>query len=331
MNAPVTSVAGIDVRTPTAPLTTASRAHLLFQHVRSAANEQLWQAAMGSDAAPGAQDTGTRPADAPDFSGLSELLERVVPDAFPARPIPQPPRTPSGDGPSDAHAHRSEGPAMRTGSSRPFGELIAAAATRTGIPPEALSALIDAEAAKDVNGEWLPYSRNPRSTAAGLGQFLSRTWLGEAQRSGTTLNAIAHAQGWLTDSGRIADSSRSAALAMRYDPRTSIDAIADLATSNIAAMRKAGLTLGDTPRDLAKLIYLTHHLGTSDSIRFLTGRLDPDRAAKLLAAQIGSAAADRRISQAGNSVTAHQRWLLSYLAENIRPERFAVAGRQRTS
>ena len=311
-------VAGADPRSAVSLLTPASRAQLLFQHARSAANEQLWQAAMGSEMDAREPDNGARPAATPDISGLSELLDQVVPDAFP-RAAPAPP---FGQDRPDEHREAPSQARVRPVAPQAYGELISSAASRTGIPAEALATLIDAEAAKGPRGEWLPYSRNPHSSAAGLGQFLSGTWLGEAQREGTTLNALARARGWLTDQGRIAEGARSPLLALRYDPKTAIDAIADLAGSNIAAMRKAGLSLGDGARDLAKLVYLTHHLGVADAVRFLTGGIDPQRAARLLSAQVGSAAAGKRISLAGDSVTAHRQWLLGYLANNIRPERF---------
>ena len=50
---------------------------------------------------------------------------------------------------------------------------------------------------KGKGGRWQVMSRNPRSSAAGLGQFLSGTWIGEAQRKGTYLNEVARTRGWI--------------------------------------------------------------------------------------------------------------------------------------
>ena len=70
------------------------------------------------------------------------------------------------------------------------------------------------------------------------------------------------------------------------------------------------------------MIYLGHHLGRRDAIRFLRGGLVPERARKLLNAQIGTGSASRRIAEAGNAAAAHRVWLLDYVGRNIRPERF---------
>ena len=198
-----------------------------------------------------------------------------------------------------------------------------AAARRTGVPESALAAIVDAEAAKDSSGRWNAFSRNPRSSAAGLGQFLSGTWIGMAQQPGNWLYDTAMQKGWLTESGRVKSSARGSLLALRYDAEASINSIADYARSNIAVIRKAGVAAGEDAQALARLAYLGHHLGPGDAIRYLKGGLGDSRAAHLLKAQIGSAPALDRIARTGDASAAHRDWLDSYIARKIRPDRFA--------
>jgi hypothetical protein len=81
--------------------------------------------------------------------------------------------------------------------------------------------------------------------------------------------------------------------------------------------------IGDEVADVARAAYLGHHLGLGDARRFLAGGLEPDRARKLLGAQVGGTDAERRIAQAGSAVAAHRSWLLDYVGRHVRPDRFA--------
>lgn len=115
---------------------------------------------------------------------------------------------------------RAPATALRLGDNQAYEASLRAAAARTGSTPEALAAVIDAEAAKqtkrvpvlhtdgspllDKHGKpvsrriqvWNPQSHNP-SGAAGLTQFIPGTWLGEAMRRGTFLNEKAIERGWV--------------------------------------------------------------------------------------------------------------------------------------
>ncbi|QCI80046.1 hypothetical protein E6W36_12600 [Hankyongella ginsenosidimutans] len=106
---------------------------------------------------------------------------------------------------------------LSLGSNAGYQPLFEAAGARTGLAPALLAAIVGAEA-ESRNGAWDPNSRNPRSSAAGLTQFLDSTWIGEAQRPGTYLNGVAQANGWLTAQGRIAPQAREALLDLRFDP-----------------------------------------------------------------------------------------------------------------
>lgn len=215
--------------------------------------------------------------------------------------------------------------ALSLGVNQRFSAVIASAAQSSGIPAPALAAIIDAEAARGRDGSWNTLSRNPRSSAAGLGQFLSGTWTDMAQRRGTWLNSVAAARGWLDDAGRVRPAARGALLQMRYDAEASIRTIADFARMNIRQIESSGIPVSDSVTTIARAAYLGHHLGMGDARRFLAGGLPPARARMLLHAQVGTASAERRIAQAGNPTEAHRQWLLAYIDRRIRPERFVLA------
>ena len=205
-----------------------------------------------------------------------------------------------------------------------YAPILTAAAQRVGVPPTALASIVHAEAAKGSDGRWLPYSRNPRSSAAGLGQFLSGTWRGEAEREGTWLNQVARQRGWLGDNGKVKGAHRADLLALRYNPEAAIQATADYAKDNLGALRRAGVAIGEGAQAIAQAAYLGHHLGRGDAIRFLRDGLDPGRARVLLNAQVGAGRAGRRIAESGNAATAHRAWLLDYVGRNVRPDRFSA-------
>lgn len=320
-------------------LNSAQRAEVIYTHARSELTNRLWRAALGGD------DDGAKAAfgerNLPmSLESLLSLLEERPAEVSPrpaqaqaAAPAPEHDRTSpqapvrwegqaSPDGSSASAGARGYGPnAIYAGALR-------SAAARTGLPVAALATIVHAEAAKGSDGRWLPYSRNPRSSAAGLGQFLSGTWRGEAEREGTWLHQIAQQQGWLNERGKVKGEHRAALLALRYDPEASIQATADYARANLDSLRRAGVSIGEGGKPAAQAIaqaaYLGHHLGRGDAIRFLQGGLDPDRARTLLNAQVGSASAGRRIAASGDATAAHRTWLLDYIGRNIRPERFSA-------
>ncbi len=206
---------------------------------------------------------------------------------------------------------------LSLGKNADYQPLFEAAGARTGLAPAMLAAIVGAEA-ESRNGVWDPNSRNPRSTAAGLTQFLESTWIGEAQRSGTYLNGVAQANGWLGTNGRVTAQAREALLNLRFDPRAAIEAGADFARSNLNELQTRGLLRGDEDAQTqARAAYLAHHLGVADAARFLGQGIAPGRAATLLSAQIGGSAAAERISASGNATQAHREWLNDYVSRKI--------------
>ncbi|GLI96282.1 peptidoglycan-binding protein [Sphingobium sp. BS19] len=310
-------------------LAPAQKAAIIYAEAHGEVATRLWRAALGSEASTDTRDTATQISDTPGFNlqALLSLLSShsdvsapqpsaILPQNTIPKPIDLPPAVPVdivGFG-----EVKGLGPNIR------FGDALVAAARRTGIPAAALAAIVDAEAAKGGDGSWKTASRNPRSSAAGLGQFLAGTWQGEAERPGTWLHGIATSHGWIGGDGRILPAARSSLLALRYDAATSIHATADYAQRSVAQLKKAGIPLDENVGTVARAAYLGHHLGAADAIRFLKGGLGSGRAKLLLDAQVGSAAANQRIAQAGDAASAHRSWLLDYVNRHVTPARFAA-------
>ncbi|KMS52652.1 peptidoglycan-binding protein [Novosphingobium barchaimii LL02] len=308
-----------------ANLTAAQKANLIYNEARGQLSGRLWRAALGSaEDDSRAQSVAGQVAVGPagETIGLDRLLAMLDPAAHTVSAASTPVASEAADNPSALSVGDEAVTAMQDGPNARYAGMLDTAAARSGIPASALAAIVDAEAAKGAGGTWQPYSRNPRSSAAGLGQFLSKSWEGEAERAGTWLNTTAQANGWLNTKGQVKSENRSALLALRYDPRASIEAVADYASANVEALRGSGLRIGGEVSEVARAAYLGHHLGLGDARRFLAGGLEPERARRLLNAQVGGADAERRIAKAGSAVTAHRTWLLDYVGRHVRPEKF---------
>ena len=319
------------------------RANLIYAQARAELSNRLWQAALGTGSSgEGERASATALRDGGDtrldtlLAMLTEDMTRGTPKtAVPAEPpkVAVDPDARRGDGEGqEPRAHDDiEPPAGASsaglGVNAGYRPALEAAAQRTGIAAPALAAIINAEAAKGQDGRWLAYSRNPRSSAAGLGQFLSSTWRGEAERPGSWLNQLASARGWLDGRGRVRAEAKSELLALRYNGEASIHATADYARANLDALARAGVRIDGGAERTAQMAYLGHHLGVGDAAKFLKEGLSAGRAQTLLTAQVGGQQARRRIAEAGNAVTAHRQWLLAYVDRNIRPDRFTESQR----
>lgn len=320
----------------------AQKAAVIFAHAHDDVATRLWRAALGGNDSRNddfGDDLGTTwLADNADFS-FDSLLALIMPkaesplvapgalaqtgpvDATVMSPTPTPLESltrPAG------FAQSAAGDLMTgLGPNARFGQTLLAASSRTGVPAAALAAIVDAEAGKAIDGSWMTTSRNPRSSAAGLGQFLGGTWQSEAERAGTWLHETATNLGWIGGDGRVLAQAKSALLALRYDATASINATADYAARSVTQLKKAGIAVGEDLATVARAAYLGHHLGTADAVRFLNGGLDNGRARLLLDAQIGSAAANQRIARSGDAATAHRSWLLDFIDRHVTPARFA--------
>jgi hypothetical protein len=298
----------------------AKRADLIYRSAQADVSSMLWQAALGKENELDAASGDARP----DLSGsnfnslvasLCEGARQPVEGHLQSSALSS---SVTGTADSCTGNLRIEG----LGPNRIFGASITRAAERTGLPAAALASIVDAEAGKRADGCWNAHSRNPRSSAAGLGQFLSSTWEGEAERKGTYLNCVAAKQGWLDAAGHVKDTARSSLLALRYDAGASIEAIADYAAQNVLRLRRSGVKIGDSVSDVAKLAYLGHHLGPADAVKFLHEAIPSHRAQLLLSAQVGTSEANRRIAEAGDAAGAHRVWLNSYVDHRIKPDKY---------
>lgn len=321
-------------------LNAAQKAELIYVQARDEMATRLWRAALGVDDAGPEKGRVDKSLPMSLESLLSLLEERHAAPASrfamaeaerekhpdPSAHDEQRDRRPQGGEPIEGRqaAAPVSADASGYGPNARYVGMLRHASARTGLPAAALATIVHAEAAKGPDGRWLPYSRNPRSSAAGLGQFLSTTWRGEAERKGTWLNAVAQDRGWLTAEGTVKAHDRAELLALRYDPEASIQATADYAAANLHALRQAGVQIGEGTESVARAAYLGHHLGRGDAIRFLKGGLSADRARTLLSAQVGAASANRRIAASDNATAAHRSWLLDYMGRNIKAERFTA-------
>ena len=340
-------------RTELAALTPAKRAQVIFAEAQSALSNRLWRAALG-DGDRNDKDASPLAGGSMKLDSLLELLGNQMPGnvggpgtcacqcagtCHAAKPpIDQRPGDQGrGSGGSRDDASGLEltstpaaavsgrtGGSLALGANARYAPALAAAEARTGLPAATVAAIVNAEAAKTSDGRWNPHSRNPRSSAAGLGQFLSGTWIDLAQTPGTWLNGQAAARGWLDGRGKLSTGHRGELLAMRYDPDASILSVADFAKLNLDRLEKCGVRVRTDAETLAKAAYLSHHLGLGDAQKFLRGGIEAGRARMLLAAQIGASAAEQRIESAGSATDAHRQWLLGYIDRRIRPDQFGA-------
>lgn len=120
-----------------------------------------------------------------------------------------------------------------------------------------------------------PDAKATTSSARGLYQFTSATWLDTVRRHGAE-----HGLAWAADavaSGAAASDPtvRAAILDLRRDPQASALMAGAFAGDN-AARLKAGLGRAATPADL----YMAHFLGSAGALRFLRAKeATPDAAA----------------------------------------------------
>lgn len=196
------------------------------------------------------------------------------------------------------------------------------AAKRCMVAPSALAAVIDAEAAKKPDGGWDPNSANPRSSARGLTQFLSATWLDMACRGGTFLNELARSKGFLDGAGKPLSARLADLLDLRFDAKASIITAADFAKQNLAFLERSGcIAPGCGDDEKARFAYLAHHEGAGGARDFLKGTLAEARAERLLRVNAGSKASSLR-NQHGSWRSAYVAFLNAYIDRKIRPERF---------
>jgi hypothetical protein len=306
---------------------TAATAAAIHRNALGSAQKRLWQAAIGTMA----PDAEAKLPQNPDMEKLDlDALLELAGQATQPRPMAAMLHSPdyrdidlSGMENATPNVAATTLDPARLGANARHAPALESAADRTGIPATALAAIVNAEAAKNSTGQWNVYSRNSRSSAAGLGQFLSRTWEGMAETRGTWLNQTAQAKGWLDRSGQVRTAARAELLQLRYNATASIETTADYARLNLKTLQRSGVPTGEDPSTVARTAYLAHHLGAGDAIKYLKTGLTDERASMLLRAQIGGGRASQAIARSGDASAAHRAWLDNYVGSRVRPERFA--------
>lgn len=256
---------------------------------------------------------------------------------------------------------------LRLGPNNKYRESVIAAGNKSGFRPQAVASVINIESAKlrtviektvkvrgisktikqrVSTGEWDPASKNDKSSAQGMTQFLAGTWLGEATRKGTFISEKSLSNRWAKsdEKGRIVivQTCKQDILDLRLNPEAAIMAAVDYGMLNFKALASYGYDfskLNDGER--AKILYLSHHLGSGDANRYLAGTIIADdsyidatshrprrlsaRGAKtLLTAQVGAQDAKKRSDSNGeNYVKAHRLWLSNLIDTGVNFKNFA--------
>jgi hypothetical protein len=267
--------------------------------------------AMGSIGAPPAQEAASA---TPKPAPVTAPVE-AKPEAKPETKPPVPGQT----------------PCVKLGVNKKFKPAILEASQRTGISPHAISATMDAEAAKlkGGHGEWNPRSYNPDSHAAGMTQFVPRTWTGMATKPGTLLNEVAVDKGFVEQSGKtytVVAGKMDELQELRYDSRLSIVSSAELArTESYPALEKAGfITDATTEDELARLLYIGHHEGISKmgAVQFLKDEYSSAHAEKLLRINTKKQATGLIEDENGDAKAAYKNWLHGYTNKHIVPSKY---------
>jgi hypothetical protein len=185
---------------------------------------------------------------------------------LPEAKAPPPPRVQTTR--AKANPYSSEN--LDLGPNAKYADVINAAGRQSGFPPQAIAALIGAEAAAGAKG-WDPMSYNSKTGASGLAQFKSDTWLGEAARAGSYLNVRARSLGFLDKRGKILPAHQQELLKLRFNPSDAIFTAADHAQYNIQNLRENNLLVDNSATALAKYAYIMHHDGRKGGKLFLRG------------------------------------------------------------
>lgn len=194
---------------------------------------------------------------------------------------------------------------LKLGPNNPYRDWVKQAAKRAGLVPQAVAAVMNAEAAKEKGGKWKADSTSPKSSATGMTQFLDASWIGEAVSSGTYLNDKCTQEGWLsqdekgawrfkkadgtyvtgpglernlrkrvTGARKATDKNLQKLLNLREEPEFAIMAAMDYAKANLNGLRTRGYAIDDlNDTEKARIMYLCHHLGLADAVHFIQNTL----------------------------------------------------------
>lgn len=145
------------------------------------------------------------------------------------------------------------------------------------------------------------------------GKFVTKT----AKRS---LAQVLSSKPYLTARATASDANLQKLLDLRYEPEYAINTAVDYGIENLEALKGFGFKIdGVTDGDKAKLIYLTHHLGSGDAKGFINNTIGNARAKVLLEAQVGTAKSAQYAADNGDSyVKGHRGWLCTFVDNRIK-------------
>lgn len=197
-----------------------------------------------------------------------------------------------------------------------------AAADRHGLTPQALAALVDAEAAKK-KGVWQERSNEgyPKR-AQGLAQFFPAAWKDVFNYSDSLLHA---------DCQKLSETDR---LKKRHEAKYAIDGAAAYATLNLKNFEKrTNYQVAQlSAEDKAKVAYFLHHEGLTGALRLLGfGKaMDNDDVTARLVGQVGEEKASELIDRYdGDAKAAYKNWLFGYTDAKINVNNFIVDDAQK--
>lgn len=195
------------------------------------------------------------------------------------------------------------------------------ASERHGLTPQALAALLDAEAAK-VKGVWQERSNeSDPSLAQGLAQFFEAAWMDVFEDTSSLL---------YTDCQKL---GRSALLKKRLEAKYAIDSAATYAVMNLENFaRRTNYAVDQLPaEDKAKLAYLLHHEGLTGALRLVGIGIpyDDESAKARLQKQLGVKNIKKLKELAeqydNDYVAAYKGWLYAYTDAKINVNNFVVS------
>jgi murein DD-endopeptidase MepM/ murein hydrolase activator NlpD len=145
------------------------------------------------------------------------------------------------------------------------------------------------------------------------GKFVTKT----ARRG---LAQVLSSKPYVTARATASDANLQKLLDLRYEPEYAINTAVDYGIENLEALKSYGFKIdGITDGDKAKLIYLTHHLGSGDAKGFINNTIGNERAKVLLDAQVGAAKSAQYAADNGDSyVKGHRAWLCTFVDNRIK-------------
>ena len=236
-----------------------------------------------------------------------------------------------------------------TPANEKYRKIILDVSKRHDMTPQAMAAVINAEAAQTGDGEWNANSRASTSSAAGLTQFLNDSWLDMATEPRSLVNQkLKRENGYEQVNAAYAENAKGRryldyiygkigekttridsepVLALRFDPEMSIDTGALYAVKNLETMKRLGVDATSLPSDeKAKVMYIAHHEGAGGAVAVIKGTLTEERAKKLFVDNVPAGKQKDYLERFNGSYkNAYVHFLLTYTDSKISVTNFMVS------